>query len=85
MTETHIKLDISRPIGRVAAVVAGILIEPFALLIERLRAEGRVTEAELAELRQAYSDRLAQLDELLPARLREVHESAPLEDDPDSQ
>jgi hypothetical protein len=67
MTETTVRNNLSTLAGRIAVV----LMEPYKTFIARLHSEGRVTDAELEELRQAFAEVLDHLGEKVQVEVRE--------------
>ena len=63
----------------VSAIVA-VLSEPYNAFLRKLQSEGRITDAELADLRQAILDRGSRLADLVREQLRQ-----PPEDESTSQ
>ncbi len=69
--EQHINIDLSKIVG----AITGVILHPFSALLDRLHAEGRVTDAEMETLRQEYLDRMSRLDELVVERLGRSHDA----------
>ena len=55
------KLDLSR----VLSLIIGLLTDPYDKFIEKLQAEGRVTDEEVQTLRQALKDQIPKLSKLV--------------------
>ncbi len=60
--------------------VLRVMTEPYDLLIEHLYRDGRVTDAEVAALRQAILDRGERLAHLVQAELQASQPSRPATD-----
>ena len=63
-------LDVNRLIGK----IAGVLMEPYTNCIAKLYADGRITDAEVEELKRSFEQRVPQLAELVEERLKEEKE-----------
>jgi hypothetical protein len=60
----------------VSAILA-VLAEPYQDFVARLQSEGRITDAEVADLRQAILDRGSRLADLVQERLPPEGGTAP--------
>ncbi len=60
----EIRIDISEIVGE----IFGVISHPYKLFIERLHAEGRISDEEVAGLRQDILDRIPRLNELVAER-----------------
>ena len=65
-------LDLNRLIGK----IAGVLMEPYTNFIAKLYADGRITDAEVEELKRSFEQRVPQLAELVEERLKEEKEDS---------
>ena len=45
--ETHVRIDLSNIVGH----ISGVIMEPLSSFIDKLHADGRITDAELEGLR----------------------------------
>ena len=59
MTINHVDLS------RILSLIIGVLTDPYDKFIDRLQAEGRITEAEVQELRQALKEQIPRLSQLV--------------------
>ena len=60
-------------LSRILSLIIGVLTDPYDKFIETLHAEGRITEQEVQELRQALKDQLPKLSELVRPPSTEEH------------
>lgn len=66
----EVQIDMSHIVGAVASV----FVQPYVQFVEKLRAEGRVTKEEVAELQHELDRRVPRLAELTKQRLAELDE-----------
>jgi len=52
--------------------IAGVIVEPYKIFFAKLYAAGRVTDAEVTELRAAGEDRMRRLGELVDKVLEDA-------------
>lgn len=62
---------------KIITLVASVITQPYNDLLAKLRAEGRVTEGEIQQLRKEIEKRGASLSELVAEHLGEGHETEP--------
>ena len=60
-------------LGPHASTVARVVAEPYRIFIAKLYAAGRITDAEVTELRIVSEDRIARLGELVSNDLSRAH------------
>jgi hypothetical protein len=63
--EAHIDLS------EIVELIASVLIEPYEQFLSKLHADGRISEAELANLRHEVESRGPRLGKLLQEQLRQ--------------
>ena len=52
-------------LSRILSLIISVLTDPYDQFIDRLRAEGRVTEEEVQQLRLALKEQIPKLSELI--------------------
>ena len=52
-------------LGPHASTIARVVVEPYRIFLAKLYAAGRITDAEVTELRTVSEDRIARLGELV--------------------
>ena len=52
-------------LSRILSLIISVLTDPYDQLIDRLRAEGRITEEEVQQLRSALSEQIPKLSKLI--------------------
>ena len=67
--EQHVNIDLSKIVG----TIAGVMLSPYSSFIAQLHADGRITDAEVEQLRQEAESHTARLGELVAERLSRDH------------
>jgi hypothetical protein len=52
-------------LSRILSLIISVLTDPYDQFIDRLRAEGRITEEEVQQLRSALSEQIPKLSKLI--------------------
>ena len=52
-------------LSRILSLIISVLTDPYDQFIDRLRAEGRITEEEVQQLRAALSEQIPKLSKLI--------------------
>ncbi|HKY70646.1 MAG TPA: hypothetical protein VJL88_01900 [Nitrospira sp.] len=58
----------TQDLSRILSVIISVLTDPYDQFVERLRAEGRITEEEVQQLRMALKEQIPKLSELIKPR-----------------
>lgn len=55
----------TQDLSRILSLIISVLTDPYDQFIERLRAEGRITEGEVQQLRRALKEQIPKVSELI--------------------
>jgi TPP-dependent pyruvate/acetoin dehydrogenase alpha subunit len=55
----------TQDLSRILSLIISVLTDPYDQFIERLRAEGRITEGEVQQLRRALKEQIPKVSDLI--------------------